>query len=1118
MTKFVNIVKCNTGNGHRRRLIFIKYIAFTDHIAYGKILAVFLDVQYVDGAWTSWSPWSQCSVTCGGTDSFQTRQRTCTNPEKFNCGNSCYGNSTETKSCGSYPCMGKWNAIFKAVSRVSGYVSDAIGELFMGTDVRNEGVAVAKALTNELQDHYKSIVLNYWESYNITEVCLVLYTDGYEQLRLLFNGTGSNKTDWFTGGRLLSHPWSDLVSSNEPNFNIDSAGSEQFFIGVNRTDCEHKKIWFYVEDNSGTHGCDYETPGPYPQFYYSVLSEGGHPTIQGETDNSTEVMAILVDVPQVDGGWNSWSAWTTCSVTCEGANTFQTRNRTCDDPIPADGGVSCDGDDQETRPCGRYPCTLHGNWSPWSNWAVCPITCEASNTTITYRTRDCTNPAPYNGGKECTGEHNQTKPCGSSPCPTNPCSIFFNESDPHYELKNKISAPFCHIANLTEGLTSDDVVESSSFLIGGYTPRSGDVYAVLTWLGYESAQPLLINIIDANYQLANYFTICGNLLDNTLISQWSEVRDYTRGPIQLLETCNSFALKAGEANIGQVEFYHRNIGLKIDFVNGNEFSQYENDMNEYGLIRVDSPASDDISDGSVISFLTVVYANSSQLFSTIPLQDQIVIRNNQSSIQGASLESNSMAIGTSILSFTMLVNGQSCSVPVEFILYNAFRADTDAYWSNPRCSFLDYSTRFYDDTSWSFHDCRTVTDTAQSTTCHCNHTTDFAVIMDILQQPVPSALRLQSVISICSSLSIIAISLTILSYLFVRMKIHDELRYIHINECIAILGINLCFMLGVDAWDKKVSCMAVSILLRVFWSSLFLWLIMEMCHFHKLWKQTRLCKDEKLNRSKDGPLKNTEKTSNVTKRASSRCKNARNVQGITCWGVPVVMIGGTAGVFPDMFDNGRNCWWYLEVEPFEYKYWLLIAPDLIVIIFITVFLVVVRVNLFKESNQYVSGGTKRCVGIFALLCAAYAAGLAAVNMTSLVELQYVYGGAVTAVGLIFFILHVLFKNEASSVIGPTSKISDDELAETFMIVMKKKTEPSYVKNKKDGYRNTDTDIIRERDDVDILDKLPGLVRSHDGVQNTNSEMTGEEDGSNIEKHDKVFPGIIFLLFGEIFFP
>ena len=59
----------------------------------------------------------------------------------------------------------------------------------------------------------------------------------------------------------------------------------------------------------------------------------------------------------VDGGWGEWSDWSTCPVTCGGAD--QIRNRTCDTPKPLYGGDNCTVDgstDKDTQICNEQKC------------------------------------------------------------------------------------------------------------------------------------------------------------------------------------------------------------------------------------------------------------------------------------------------------------------------------------------------------------------------------------------------------------------------------------------------------------------------------------------------------------------------------------------------------------------------------------------------------------------------------------------------------------------------------------------------------------------------------------------------------------------------------------------
>ena len=59
----------------------------------------------VDGGWSNWSQWTDCSVTCG--DGTITRFRQCDNPQPASGGVTCTGDATESSDCNEASCPGK---------------------------------------------------------------------------------------------------------------------------------------------------------------------------------------------------------------------------------------------------------------------------------------------------------------------------------------------------------------------------------------------------------------------------------------------------------------------------------------------------------------------------------------------------------------------------------------------------------------------------------------------------------------------------------------------------------------------------------------------------------------------------------------------------------------------------------------------------------------------------------------------------------------------------------------------------------------------------------------------------------------------------------------------------
>ncbi|XP_072109570.1 semaphorin-5A isoform X1 [Mobula birostris] len=61
----------------------------------------------VDGGWSCWSSWSKCSVTCGG--GHYMRTRSCNNPAPAYGGDICLGLHTEEALCNTHPCPDNWS-------------------------------------------------------------------------------------------------------------------------------------------------------------------------------------------------------------------------------------------------------------------------------------------------------------------------------------------------------------------------------------------------------------------------------------------------------------------------------------------------------------------------------------------------------------------------------------------------------------------------------------------------------------------------------------------------------------------------------------------------------------------------------------------------------------------------------------------------------------------------------------------------------------------------------------------------------------------------------------------------------------------------------------------------
>ena len=118
----------------------------------------------------------------------------------------------------------------------------------------------------------------------------------------------------------------------------------------------------------------------------------------------------------IDGNYSDWSDFSSCSLSCGGGQRY--RNRTCSRPRPQYDGMNCSalGPAIELEECNTHRCPIHGGYSEWSNFSQCSVSCGNGSHT---RRRSCDNPTPQYGGEGCSllGAANETRLCFIKVCP-----------------------------------------------------------------------------------------------------------------------------------------------------------------------------------------------------------------------------------------------------------------------------------------------------------------------------------------------------------------------------------------------------------------------------------------------------------------------------------------------------------------------------------------------------------------------------------------------------------------------------------------------------------------------------------------------------------------------------
>ncbi|XP_063688512.1 SCO-spondin-like isoform X2 [Bolinopsis microptera] len=371
----------------------------------------------VDGGWSDFSDWSECSVACGG--GRKSRSRSCSNPAPQNGGADCDGGDLQSMDCNADPCPLVDECVDKADEDgldYRGTVSVTVsGNVCQRWDSQSPNVHIATAERKPDSGLHENYCRNpdgengawcyngegtvpRWEYCDIP-ICAV-------------DGGWSEFSEWSEcsvacGGG--SQTRSRSCSNPAPeNGGTDCDGGDLQSRDCNADPCPIDGGW---SDFSDWSECSVACGGGSQSRSRSCSNpapENGGTDCDGDDSQSQDCNA---DPCSVDGGWSAFSDWSECSVACGGGS--QIRSRSCSNPAPENGGTDCDGDDLQSRDCNADPCPIDGGWSDFSDWSECSVACGGGSQS---RSRSCSNPAPENGGTDCDGDDSQSQDCNADPC------------------------------------------------------------------------------------------------------------------------------------------------------------------------------------------------------------------------------------------------------------------------------------------------------------------------------------------------------------------------------------------------------------------------------------------------------------------------------------------------------------------------------------------------------------------------------------------------------------------------------------------------------------------------------------------------------------------------------
>ncbi|XP_039610072.1 SCO-spondin [Polypterus senegalus] len=408
---------CGVGQQQRLRTFVSPGIngSWCDDIMGGNVETQFCNIRAcrVDGGWSRWSPWSKCDRKCRGGKSVRTR--TCSSPPPKNGGSNCEGDKNQIKLCNTKPCEGEVCPPGLETVDCANRCPRHCSDLQQGITCLNTTECQPGCRCPEGYLEQDGSCVQPWQ-------CECMDALGQSWAPGSSRQEGCNNCTCINGHiqctNLTCGPsdcgWSSW--STWSSCSVSCGVGQRTRFRSSTTEMKDEKC---QTDQSQTKMCDLGVCPPLCIHKNQELMVG-ETWLVGECQQCicTPEGVYCQDIEcQVDGDWTPWSLWSDCSVTC--GRGVQIRSRACINPPPRNNGSDCSGPEQEAQDCGSKPC--HEDSCPWSSWSPCSRSC---GTGLRFRKRDCACTEDETGETVCPPERltEETQPCYEQPCTGCPLS------------------------------------------------------------------------------------------------------------------------------------------------------------------------------------------------------------------------------------------------------------------------------------------------------------------------------------------------------------------------------------------------------------------------------------------------------------------------------------------------------------------------------------------------------------------------------------------------------------------------------------------------------------------------------------------------------------------------
>ncbi|KAK2837094.1 hypothetical protein Q5P01_014306 [Channa striata] len=255
-------------------------------------------------------------------------------------------------------------------------------------------------------------------------------------------------------------------------------------------------------------------------------------------------------------------------------------------------------------------------------------------------------------------------------------------------------------------------------------------------------------------------------------------------------------------------------------------------------------------------------------------------------------------LGSSVISTTVLGDDQPVSMAVHFQLQHKIQTPTGTVY-DPVCAFWDFDLTPEAGGWWNTKGCEVVSKQYGHTVCHCNHTTNFALLLQVyeVQWSPENEKALQVLTFIGCGVSLCGLLFTFILFIAVGVPKSDRTT-VHKNLIVALGTAELLLMCSNWASSNEAACLVVTALLHLFFMASFSWMLVEGL---LLWSKV-----VSVNISEDRRMK---------------------LYYIIGWGLPVLIVGVTLAISVEKYRADDHCWLSVTADTI----WAFVGPVIFVL-------------------------------------------------------------------------------------------------------------------------------------------------------------------------------------------